>query len=305
MRNASAAVAAGLADTVPDGVLASRELRAFGGVAEVALHRALPGEQESPALGAVGLSLHLSGPNPLWQRWGGGKPREYVERPGEVATVPPGVPFEQVNRADSEDLHLLFADGFFGRVAAEAGADPGLVEVPQRSELVDPLMERLMRSFVPEIENWGLGGELYAEGLATALAVHLLREHSSLGEGTKRRVAREPRPGGLSARALKRATDYIGDNLASGALSLEGIASEAGYSPHHFSRLFRESTGLPPHQYVIRERVERAKDLLLRGHPVGEATRRVGFSDQSHLSRHFKRFYGVTPASFARRAPFG
>jgi AraC family transcriptional regulator len=161
-------------------------------------------------------------------------------------------------------------------------------------------MERLMLSFLPELESGGLGGELYAESLANALAVHLLRQHSSLGEKAKRKIASEPKPSGLPARQLRRALDYIGDNLASD-LSLEEMAGAANLSPYHFARLFKESTGLPPHQYVIRERVERAKGLLAgTDRPVGEVARLCGFATQSHLARHFGRLVGATPARFRR-----
>jgi AraC family transcriptional regulator len=165
-------------------------------------------------------------------------------------------------------------------------------------ELKDPQMERLMLSFLPELETGGMGGGLYAEGLATALAVHLLREHSSLGHRAKRRVAREPK-GGLSQRQLQKVTDFIGDNLPR-HLSLAEIAASANTSPYHFARLFKESTGLSPHQYVIRERVERAENLLLAGLPIGEVAVMVGFSNQAHLTRHFKRLTGITPAKFRR-----
>ena len=125
----------------------------------------------------------------------------------------------------------------------------------------------------------GLGGGVYAESLATALAVHLLREHSSLGERTKRRVAREPK-GGLSGRALEQALDHIGDNL-SADLSLAGIAAAANASPYHFARLFKDSTGLSPHQYVIRERVGKAKGLLLETQmPLGGVARACGFASR-------------------------
>jgi AraC family transcriptional regulator len=110
----------------------------------------------------------------------------------------------------------------------------------------DPQIERLMLSLKAELEAGGtaLGGRLYAESLANALVVHLLREHSSLGWGARQKAAREPE-GGLSAHALKQALDYVGDNLA-GEPSLAGMAAAAGLSPNHFSKLFKRSTGLPP-----------------------------------------------------------
>jgi AraC family transcriptional regulator len=105
---------------------------------------------------------------------------------------------------------------------------------------------------------------------------------------------------GLPRSALRRALDYIGDNLASDP-SLAGMAGAAGLSPNHFSKLFKRSTGLPPHQYVIRQRIEKAKALLAGTDlPVGVVARDCGFSDQAHLTRHFRRLVGATPTSFRR-----
>ena len=92
---------------------------------------------------------------------------------------------------------------------------------------------------------------------------------------------------------------FIQDNLASD-LSLDAIAQEAGLSCYHFARLFTEAFGIAPHQYVIQARVERAKLLITQSRlPLGEVAQHVGFSDQSHFTRHFKRLVGVTPRAFA------
>jgi AraC family transcriptional regulator len=78
------------------------------------------------------------------------------------------------------------------------------------------------------------------------------------------------------------------------------MAAVARLSPYHFARQFKAATGLPPHQYVIARRVERAKQLLQAGtgHSIAEVAARAGFSDQSQFSRHFKRLVGVTPGQF-------
>jgi AraC family transcriptional regulator len=295
--------AVGLSESLGDGYLTSRELKVFGeggSVVEVARHRFLAGEVECPPLAGHALVVHLGGPNRLSARVGG-RVRERIEGRGDVTVYPARSPIWFAGEA-SEDVNVLLGSGFVRRVAEESGADPGGFEVLDRFCERDEPMERLMLSFLPELESGGLGGELYGESLASALAVHLLREHSSLGEKAKRRVARKPKPGGLSKRALRAATDYVGDNLASG-LSLEEIAKAANLSPYHFARLFKESTGLSPHQYVIRERVERAKGLL-RGTdlPVGEIARACGFSHHQHLARHFSRLTGTSPTRFRAEA---
>ena len=83
-------------------------------------------------------------------------------------------------------------------------------------------------------------------------------------------------------------------------MCLDHLAALAHMSPYHFARLFKKSTGLPPHQYVIARRVERAKELLRDRDPLplAEVAAETGFSSQSHFTRHFKRFVGVTPRQF-------
>ena len=78
------------------------------------------------------------------------------------------------------------------------------------------------------------------------------------------------------------------------------VAALAGVSPYHFARQFRAATGLPPHQYVIMRRVERAKQLMSEGLDLSlaEVAAHAGFSDQSQFSRHFKRLVGITPGQF-------
>ena len=78
------------------------------------------------------------------------------------------------------------------------------------------------------------------------------------------------------------------------------MAAVARLSPYHFTRQFKAATGLPPHQYVIARRVERARYVLQQGRDLSlaEVAADAGFSDQSQFSRHFKRLVGVTPGRF-------
>ena len=107
----------------------------------------------------------------------------------------------------------------------------------------------------------------------------------------------------LSKPRLRAVIDHIHERLDA-ELSLDHLAAVAHMSPYHFARLFKNSTGLPPHQYVIARRVERAKELLRdRGPlPLAEVAAEAGFSSQSHFTRHFKRIVGVTPQRFRTSA---
>jgi AraC family transcriptional regulator len=93
--------------------------------------------------------------------------------------------------------------------------------------------------------------------------------------------------------------EYIEEHLDAGP-TLAQLAAVVGLNTYHFARQFKAATGLPPHQYVIARRVERAKQLLQAGTDLSlaEVALSAGFSDQSQFSRHFKRLVGVTPRRF-------
>jgi AraC-like DNA-binding protein len=114
--------------------------------------------------------------------------------------------------------------------------------------------------------------------------------------GTLDKSTSAPRPhGGLSPGALRRVREYVDANLNK-TIDLPTLASVAGLSIHHFARGFKQSAGIAPHHYLIRRRVEHAQDMLARTDlSLSEVAYAAGFSDQSHLARHFRQILGVTP----------
>lgn len=118
------------------------------------------------------------------------------------------------------------------------------------------------------------------------------------------RLEQRPRRG-LSRRALTRACSFIAENLGE-RFTLDDLARQAGVSRFHFARLFRVSTGDSPMAYLLKSRIERAKQMLLQDdRPVCEIAAVLGFCDQSHLTRTFRRLTGLTPREFARRSLIG
>jgi AraC family transcriptional regulator len=106
--------------------------------------------------------------------------------------------------------------------------------------------------------------------------------------------------GGLRARQLKRVIDVLGAEVDRD-ISLSQLAREVRMSPFHFARAFKQSTGLPPHQYLVRLRIDRACELLETTHlSVYEIASAVGFNDPSYLARVFRRTIGLTPAEYRR-----
>jgi AraC family transcriptional regulator len=216
---------------------------------------------------------------------------------GSILFVPAGSPAWWRWGRHSDSLHVFLHQGLVGRVAAEAfDLDPARVSVPPLDGLDLPPLRTAMLAVNDELTAGGSGGRLAAESLANLLAVHLLRNASS------------PRAtcqtcGGLPRGRLRAVVEYIEEHLDAD-LTLNRIAAVAHLSVYHFARQFKASTGLPPHQYIIDRRVERAK-LLLEGNdelPLAEVAVSAGFSDQSQFSHHFKRLVGVTPGQFRMSA---
>jgi AraC-like DNA-binding protein len=110
----------------------------------------------------------------------------------------------------------------------------------------------------------------------------------------------EPRHLDANGRAVARARSYLHDNLT-GDVSLDQLAEVAETRPFRLIRAFNRLHGLPPHAYLTQLRVRRARDLIGAGHPLAEVAAAVGFADQSHLNRHFKRILGVTPGRYGHR----
>ncbi|MGE3806699.1 MAG: AraC family ligand binding domain-containing protein [Gemmataceae bacterium] len=96
---------------------------------------------------------------------------------------------------------------------------------------------------------------------------------------------------------VKAACEYLEANL-SGQPTLDELAAIAGVTRFHFLRLFRRTTGLPPHQYLLNLRVEEARRQLRQGVPPAQVAVALGFTDQSHLNRYFKRQIGLTPGRY-------
>ena len=163
------------------------------------------------------------------------------------------------------------------------------VELIPQFALNDPLVHQIGLALKTVLERDGSASRLYGESLSNALIVHLLQHYST------RRVFIQEYTNGLSQTRLRCVIDYIHAHLDQD-LSLSELSAIAKMSPHYFSQLFKQSTGVTPHQFVIRARVERAKELLIAGKwSIAQVAKQVGFVDQSHLHRHCKKLLGVTP----------
>jgi AraC family transcriptional regulator len=264
---------------------------------EAARYRAPPpSELFSPALSHHWLVLFARPPEELELRYEGVK-RHLPPPAGTISLLPAGTTSYWRWSGRKDSLHIHLEPGFVERVVEEAfGLDPSRLTIPSLDSLDLPHLRAAMAAVDTELTAGDAGGPLAVESLANVLAVHLVRHILA-----PRRPARG-RDGKLPRGKLRVVLEYIEEHLDAG-LTLEQMAAAAHLSVYHFSRQFKAATGLPPHQYVIARRIERAKELLQAGTDLSlaEVAAHAGFSDQSHFSSHFKRLIGVTPGQF--RAP--
>jgi AraC-like DNA-binding protein len=157
-----------------------------------------------------------------------------------------------------------------------------------------PTEHQLAGLLAAELDQPGPHSSLYAESIALALTIQLVRNH-----GTDQ-VKLVSIRGGLAPWQLRRVFDYLEENLANDVSSSE-LAAIVDLSTAHFSRQFKTSTGLPPHRYQLALRIERAKNLLLQSKlSLKEIALSCGFFDQGHLSKSFRRLVGLSPAAWQR-----
>jgi AraC family transcriptional regulator len=186
-------------------------------------------------------------------------------------------------------LFLTLDPAFVRRVAEGLELEADRIELVEQRRSTDPTLHYIAMALRAGVQSGDALDRMYGEGLSTALAVHLLREYGAAVLWPKRQH------GGLPREKLMRAVEYIQDQLNTD-LTVSGIAQAVGMSPYYFIKLFKESTGQTPHQYVIEARVRKAKELLTTGKfTISEVAHHVGFVDQSHLTRHFKRLFGLPP----------
>ena len=210
-----------------------------------------------------------------------------------VCVIPSGHAFHGRVDGESEFISLLLDPGVVASAAAAENL-PRPVDIVERTTASDLLVSNVGLALLREQASEGMSGRLYTESLTNLLAVHLLRHYS------------EPHPefkffgGGLAGFKLRKVTDFIEQNHEHD-LALAEMAGAAGISPFHFAREFKRATGLAPHQYLIKVRIERAKAWLTKSElPIVEVGLRAGFNNQSHFTRLFHKRTGLTPKAYRK-----
>ncbi len=223
-----------------------------------------------------------------------GQSRQHLVGQNNAFILPAGA----LHRCDwGREIEFVFV-GLDPHVFVQIGQElinPDRIElIPHFATLEDPLLQGILLTLKQEMVTGGLNTQLFVDQLKTTLVMHLLRSYGV------QKVQISTYGDGLPRYKLNQVIDYIAAHLDQN-LELEALAQLVGMSQFYFSRLFKQSLGITPHQYVIQQRVERAKQMISNGTlGLAEIALDCGFANQAHLNRLFKRLTGVTPKQIAR-----
>jgi AraC family transcriptional regulator len=223
----------------------------------------------------------------------GGKTHTSLYGKGDISITPAQMPFFARWEGDDNYLQIRIASRFIQSVAREAlELNPDQLELMPEFRTRDRQIEAIGLMLLTELKQENLGGRLYIDSLANVLAVHLLRQYATA----------QPRftvyEGGLPERQLLQVLEYINEHLDQD-IKLADLAALLDMSQFHFSHLFKQAIGTSPYQYLIEQRIERAKHLLKKSdRSVMDIAFLCGFNSHSHLSKQFRQVTGTTPKAY-------
>ncbi|MGV2831164.1 AraC family transcriptional regulator [Myxosarcina sp. GI1(2024)] len=211
----------------------------------------------------------------------------------DLCITPASIPSSYFAEDRHHYLYVQISASFLQKIAEENfKLNRDRVEMIPVFQVRDPQLEKLLRLLQIEMHQGGRMGQLYFESLANALVINLLQDYST----TSLHIVQFK--GGLGDRKLLQVIRYIDDTLDQD-IKLADLAQLVEMSQSHFSRLFKQSMGLSPYQYLLQQRVERAKQLLKKtNQSLVEIALACGFVSQSHFTRQFRQATGVTPKAY-------
>ncbi len=255
-------------------------------------HHFLPAS-ECPEMETEQLTLTIKIGNSFITDWRlDGKLKRCNMKRGDIAILPKGIVNSAVWYDRSEVILLSVDSGLVDKVAEETLNNNLIQIIPQR-QVSDPQIVNIALALKAELESGCLAGSVYRDYLTNALIVYLLTKYSNRDRASNNNSEID-----IAQTKIDRIKDYINENLAEN-LNLSKIAEISNISPYHFARLFKQKTGYSPHQYIIRYRIEKAKNLLSKTNlSIVEIAYSIGCSSQSNFTSLFRKKVGTTPQKY-------
>jgi AraC family transcriptional regulator len=239
-------------------------------------------------------SLAIADPKSCFQaeRRLDGKFKHYAHGNGRVDVIPAFLSHWTNWDREVEFSVIAICPTLLNRTAQESMQRE--IELIPQFAIDDPVIQQLALALRTEIQTGCMSGKLYGELLGTALAARLVQNYA-VGK-----PAIEFRANGLAQSQLKRVIDYMKANLTQD-LSILDLATLTNMSESHFSRSFKRSVGIAPYQYLMQQRVERAKQLLKQqAISISDIALDCGFANQTHLTKVFRQMTGMTPKAYQK-----
>lgn len=275
-------------------ILLSSTGRGWNGIDAEFLHVGR-GRLHVPGSEKHGLGVHFGAPVNADCSCGGHRMRR-VQKAGDIDIVPAGIGGSWEDDADCRILSLSLQPSLVQQVAEELGRDFSNADLVPKLQVRDVRIEAIAWAIKADMEAATPSEPLYIDLLANALAVRVIETMAGRSVPGSRD---QPR---LSTRQLRTLTDFIEANLDQ-KLRLVDLARVAGVSVTRLKILFRNATGVPVHQYVIRRRVEHARALMtMTVMPLSEVAVAAGFAHQGHMTSTMRRLIGQTPGEIVRGA---
>ncbi|MEL6470738.1 MAG: AraC family transcriptional regulator [Cyanobacteria bacterium J06623_4] len=222
-----------------------------------------------------------------------GKTHTGLYQRGEMLITPANTPLFVRWEGEENCLQIRLSDEFMRNVAKETVVgDCDRITLKPEFQTRNPQLESISTMLLNEHQQGSLSNRLYIDSLSNVLAVTLLRQHATT------RPHLPIYEGGLPPRQLQQILDYIDAHLDQ-EIKLSDLAQLLDMSQFHFSRLLKQSLGISPYQYLLQQRVERAKQLLKNtDRLITDIALACGFNSHSHLSKQFKQLTGMTPKAY-------
>lgn len=256
-------------------------------------HYQLPCEIPKHSVPGHVISICLDGQAELQKVSADGRLHKGILTSGHVCINPALFPISGRILEQSKSIFMCLDPSFVVRAVRGFIYEERIEIIPQFM-LHDCLIEGVGLALCRELALDSGFDPLYVESLLNTLAIHLLRHYST------RSYVIKDFPAGLPKQKLQRVIDYIKDNLE-GNITLEEVAASVELSPYHFARLFKQSIGLAPYQYITECRIKRAKQLLANDElSYAEISYQLGFATQSHFIKVFRKYAGLTPKAYRK-----
>ena len=222
-----------------------------------------------------------------------GKTHTSLYGKGDVAITPAETPSFVQWEGEDHFIQIRVAAQFIQQIAREAlEINSDCLELLPEFRTRDPQIEAIGLMLLSELQQENCNSRLYIESLTNVLAVHLIRQY------TATQPHQPVYEGGLPQRQLSQVLNYIHDHLDQD-IKLADLATLLNMSQFHFSHMFKQAIGTSPYQYLLQQRIERAKQFLKTGdRAISDIALICGFNSHSHLSKQFRQLTGTTPKAY-------